>query len=534
MVVEGGEGLRLRSASRDQRLPVTAERATVALGAQWRQVWSSSGNVLRLTALGTLDTQSWDGDIRVLVTPGDDHILTWDDHRVSSWRTSDGRRTGTLAADGAPAAYGDMPPQDRFPPPWALSPSGRRLALSLPGRRVVQVVDAVTLRTITEMAPRRVSPPGAPGAVRGLAFVSDDELAVWGEGTLERWNLTEGRPGPLLPLNARPSDAVAVRPGTGEVAVAHLDDGRVSLLAPDAGRTLREFRLPGNDVPLRLGFSPEGNLLAIGDQRGGVSLVDMSSMSGTEQVVPGDAEERRVFGLLGEHGWFLSDQGSLRTDSETIFRQAPHRLLWSRPLPRTGTLLLARRSNTAQTLPTGLILLPLDPERRRAHACRATGLLTGWEHLLPDDVDRADACPGAPASPAPAWTLTPGAPPPAAKDKSAKPFTLSEAVAEMRSRDMEPENATVAPPGPLRAFVGVCASVNGRCRRLVFFHEGTLVRDREAHLPEIVTQDGTAVKVSYPTYRRDDPPGCPAGERVVVSYRWDGAAVVADRDEPTH
>ncbi|MER6510250.1 LppP/LprE family lipoprotein [Nonomuraea sp. NPDC001636] len=554
VATQDGSGYRLNSASRDHQLPATSDRGWIALGAQWRQAWSSSGNVLRLTALGSvpaLDTQRWDGEVRVLVTPGDGHVLTWDDHHVASWRASDGRQTAALAADGAPAAFGSAAPETAAMAPWALSPSGRRLALSLPGRRVVWVVDAVTLRQISEIAPRRVSPPGAPGMVQGLGFVSEGELAVWGEGVTERWNLAEGRPGPLLRLDsavARPLNAVAVRPGTGEVALARSADNQIRLLDPDTGRVRKEFRLPGNDVAASLGFSPTGDLLTVSDRRGGVAVFDMSSTTASEpdQVIPGGGTtERRVFGLLGEGGWFLSDGGSLEMrldgDSLPVFRQAPRGLLWARPLPGVGRLLLARRPNNLRSTPAGLMLIPLDVQQRRAHACRITGQLHGWEGLLPDNVDRDETCVPesaaaggrAPVSGIP-WTIAPNAQPLADGEptSSATPFSLSDAVKEMRSRHVEPEDGSTAPPGPLRAFVGVCVSVNGQCRRLVFFHHGTLVLDREVHLIKIVSQDGTTVKISYPTFRPTDAPCCPSGERVVVTYHWDGAAVVPDRKEP--
>ena len=147
---------------------------------------------------------------------------------------------------------------DGYPPPLAISPSGRTVAAGLPDGGV-RLHDARTLRRLRDLpgienrpvAAVEFSPGGRSIAVTGLA------------STVELRDVATGRRmRPPLRLGA-PAQTLAFSPDGDRLAVAEID-GDLRLLDLGSGKVRRGPRLAG--FAAHLSYSPDGGML-IGRRR---------------------------------------------------------------------------------------------------------------------------------------------------------------------------------------------------------------------------------------------------------------------------
>jgi WD40 repeat protein/class 3 adenylate cyclase/tRNA A-37 threonylcarbamoyl transferase component Bud32 len=255
---------------------------------------------------------AFSGDGRTLATTASDgRVLVWDlrsgevretltgqTGAINSLRVSDdGRTLYTAGLDGRIVVW-DIAGDRRlarpfhaggqlggYPPPLAISPSGRTVAAGLPDGGV-RLHDARTLRRLRDL-------PGIKdGPVSEVEFSPDGRsIAVTGEdGTVELRDAASGRRvRPPLRLGA-PARA-AFSPDGGRLAVAAANGLR--LLDLRSGEVRRAPRLAG--FANQLSYSPDGRILAIALAERGIELRDGRSL-------------RRVARLpqrAGEDGWWV-------------------------------------------------------------------------------------------------------------------------------------------------------------------------------------------------------------------------------------
>ena len=212
-------------------------------------IWDLRAGNVRETLTGhtgAIPTLVASADGRTLYTGGlDKRIIVWDlagDRRLArSFQVHPFRQAG----------FSD------FPPPLAVSPSGRIVAAGRPDGGV-SLHDARTLRHLRDL------PGDDEGPVMAVEFSPDGAaVAATGEGgQVELRDVTSGRPlWPPLPGLGHPAQALGLSPDGGRLAVADLD-GNLRLLDLKTGAVLRSQTLDGS--PLHLSFSPDGRTLAVG------------------------------------------------------------------------------------------------------------------------------------------------------------------------------------------------------------------------------------------------------------------------------
>jgi WD40 repeat protein len=158
----------------------------------------------------------------------------------------------------------------------ALAPDG--LLLALPGVRgpgtshTVELVDARTGES-------RRTLQGHKAPVYGAAFSPDGRLLASSGGVVRLWEVATGQEVVAVDPDGYAGGPVAFAPAGNLVALATVD-GKVRLCATHSGETLKAFRVPGQQLtPFTLAFSPDGKLLATGNQDGTVLLWDVAGLS---------------------------------------------------------------------------------------------------------------------------------------------------------------------------------------------------------------------------------------------------------------
>ena len=222
-------------------------------------VWDLRSGEVRETLIGHtggVNTLEVSGDGHTLYTAGlDGRIIVWD-------LAGDRRLARPFRGGGENGGY---------PPPLAISPSGRTVAVGLPGGGV-RLHDARTLRRLRDLpgiedrpvAAVEFSPGGRSIAVTGLA--STVELRDAGSGRRMR---------PPLRLGA-PAQAMAFSPDGGRIAVADIE-GNLRVLDLGSGKVREGPRVAG--FPGHLSYDPDGGMLAIGLHEGnGTELRDGRSL----------------------------------------------------------------------------------------------------------------------------------------------------------------------------------------------------------------------------------------------------------------
>ena len=233
-------------------------------------VWDLRSGEVRETLTGhtgAVNTLRLSDDGRTLYTAGlDGRIIVWDlagDRRLARPFRGGGQISG-------------------YPPPLAISPSGRTVAVGLPGGGV-RLHDARTLRHVRDL-------PGIEGgAVAAVEFTPGGRsIAVTGmAGTLEVRDAGTGRRmRPPLRLGA-PAQAMAFSPDGGRLAVADVG-GNLRLLDVGSGKVRRATRVVG--FPSHLSYDPDGGMLAIGFEERGTELRDGRSLKLVARLSAGDHE----------------------------------------------------------------------------------------------------------------------------------------------------------------------------------------------------------------------------------------------------
>jgi WD40 repeat protein/class 3 adenylate cyclase/tRNA A-37 threonylcarbamoyl transferase component Bud32 len=212
-------------------------------------IWDLRAGNVRETLTGhtgAIPTIVASADGRTLYTGGvDKRIIVWDlawDRRLArSFQVHPFQRAG----------FSD------FPPPLAVSPSGRIVAAGRPDGGV-SLHDARTLRHLRDL------PGNDEGPVWAVEFSPDGAaVAATGEkGQVELRAVTSGRLlRPPLPGLGHPAQALGLSPDGGCLAVADLH-GNLRLLDLKTGGVRQSPSLDGS--PLHLSFSPDGKTLAVG------------------------------------------------------------------------------------------------------------------------------------------------------------------------------------------------------------------------------------------------------------------------------
>jgi WD40 repeat protein/class 3 adenylate cyclase len=336
---------------------------------------------------------AFSADGRTLATTaGDGRVLVWDlrsgevretltghTGAINSLRiTDDGRTLYTAGLDGRVVVW-DIAGDRRlarpfqaggetvgYPPPLAVSPSGRTVAAGLPDGGV-RLHDALTLRRLRDL-------PGTEGGPVSVVEFSPDgrAVAVTDEaGTVELRDAASGRRlRPPLRLGA-PARA-AFSPDGNRLAVTA--GSNVQLLDLGSGEVRRAPGLAG--FANQLSFSPDGGMLAIALAEGGIELRDGRSL-------------RRVAGLpqrAGEDGWWVrfSPDGRLLAVTSSHYTQlwdvAGRRRIGSPLRGHEGFVATSEFSPDGRTLATGGSDVGVTLWDVESH--RSLGTLPGQRGLL--------------------------------------------------------------------------------------------------------------------------------------------------------
>jgi WD40 repeat protein len=220
------------------------------------------------------------------------------DGRIIAWDIAGDRRLAR------PFRAGDQ--NFGYPPPLAISPSGRTVAAGLSDGRV-RLHDARTLRRLRDL-------PGIEDRAVSVVEFSPDgrSIAVTGmTGTVELRDAATGRRvRPPLRVLGAPAQAMAFSPDGGRLAVADIE-GNLRLLDLGSGKVRRAPRLGG--FLAHLSYSPDGGMLAIGLAERGTELRDGRSLRLVARL------PRRA----GDDGWWVrfSPDGRLLAVTSSHYTQ---------------------------------------------------------------------------------------------------------------------------------------------------------------------------------------------------------------------
>jgi WD40 repeat protein len=355
-------------------------------------IWDLRAGNVRETLTGhtgAIPSIEASADGRTLYTAGlDKRIIVWDlagDRRLApSFQAHSFRQAG----------FAD------YPPPLAVSPSGRIVAAGRP-EGGVSLHDALTLRHLRDI------PGNDKGPVAAVEFSPDGAaVAVTGEaGAVELRNVTTGRLlRPPLPGLGHPAQALGLSPDGERLAVADLD-GNLRLLDLKTGAVRRPPRLDGS--PLHLSFSPDGKTLAVGlgertELRDGRSLGLVARLQGSAARGRGEGNwarfspDGRLLAVAADDGYTrLWDVATRRRagavlagheDGVVTAEFSPDgRMLATSGFDGTVILWDLRSRRSLGTLPgaVGFTTTRFSPDGRRLFVLRETGLALRWE-VTPD------------------------------------------------------------------------------------------------------------------------------------------------------
>jgi WD40 repeat protein/DNA-binding SARP family transcriptional activator len=343
--------------------------------------WDNSEKVIIWDVRAGVPTETFEGHardagIQVFSPDGRTLYTAGDDSRVIIWDVAGDRRLGRPFRTGF--VYEG---EEVFPPPFAISPDGRALAIArLDGR--VDLIDAETLRRTESFE-----------AFDGRSAVAIDyapdgrRLAVAGVGGgVGVWDAASGRRlGPLLraprgPVANNPHTVQAVAFGPGGLLAAAEVGGTVRVW--DVGR--RELAGPPLKLPpfvLGLAFSPDGSRLAIpfgGLLAKGGNGVEVRTVESGRRVarLPVDGEVRTV--AFSRDGGLLAG-GQLDGTA----------LLWATDgWQRVGAPLALREA--------AALAVAFSPDGRRLATSHADGAVVLWAVGSQQPIGSPIALPGSP------------------------------------------------------------------------------------------------------------------------------------------
>ena len=408
--------------------------------------WDDSENVILWDIREGLPTETFEGHTReawtqVFSPDGRTLYTAGDDSKVITWDVAGDRRLGRPFQTEFVYESGEL-----FPPPFAISPNGRTVAVArLDGS--VDLVDAETLRrtggfeafaarpaTAIEYAPdgRTLAVAGAGGGVgvwdaasgsragpllraprgpvannphnvQGMAFGPRGLLAAAEVGgTVRTWDLDRREPaGPTLRV-APLALGLAFSPDGSRLAIpfgALSAEGGDGLEVRDVRTGERLARLPADREVRAVAFSPDGRLLAGGQVDGAARLWAADGW----RRVGASLALREASALAVE---FSPDGRTLATshaDGASVLWDVGSRQPIGSPLELPGSP--REVYTTALFTPDGNRLFAvhedgrafrweLDPDAWMRHACAVAGDLTPeqWSEVVPKQ-DYVSACP---------------------------------------------------------------------------------------------------------------------------------------------
>jgi hypothetical protein len=267
-----------------------------------------------------------------------------------------------------------------FASAWALSPNGRRLALSFNGDHVIRIVDPHRLKHVGSIRGSRDISALAWPAPRRLVWLGADRVGV-GDPTTRRQLTTAYLDGAVIVAFRRVgSSLVLLAPPSGEIGSARLavfgGDGRLrtlTLTGIRAGTTFEPVSMQGEMRQPGLAFTSDARTFVIGAGDEPVAEVDLRTMVATYYR----PEPRRSL-LAKLHDWLeprAEAKMQLPGSSRSALSLGKSRLaVWGSDSVRSGP-------EKVETTPTGLSIIntqdwtiePVDAQAE--HVALAAGTL---------------------------------------------------------------------------------------------------------------------------------------------------------------
>jgi YVTN family beta-propeller protein len=178
----------------------------------------------------------------------------------------------------------------------AISPDGRTIFVSVPGERLVEIIDATTFkekgRIETELFKRSKPRPGQEGPGRrgmsawphGLAlnndgsklYVSLEDADVPG---FVVYDVKTGKATKKIDTELRGGHYMQVQPGSDKMYFPHSNDNRVVVVDTKTDKITKVIPVQGR--PVGIAFAPNREVWVQGDEDGSVTVID----SKTDEVV---------------------------------------------------------------------------------------------------------------------------------------------------------------------------------------------------------------------------------------------------------
>jgi len=272
--------------------------------------------------------------IRATAFSSDDaQLIGTNGHKTGIWNVSDGKLRSSFESDTSEAA--------------AFSPGAKLLAGSGKGNiiKVWDVASGAVLQTFAEHASQ----------IKSLTWVADGSLLFSGDtqGVVKVWNMSSVKALRTFKLSKNIRSIAADLPND-EVAIVG-EDSAIKLLQFSSGQEVNTYNRPFSRIT-SLVFSPDGKMMASGDENGVIQLWDISTGI-VERILHGHPEQQTSIDLLV----FSSDNRtltSLVTGPKSISTLEGQTLNVDKWDVTTGVLL------KTQTLPTrgkGYELSALSP-----------------------------------------------------------------------------------------------------------------------------------------------------------------------------